>query len=220
MQRPLETTHRRRSFAELSSSPRPTTLHDGSATAPRLPRRPWPARHASRSGSFSAPSRRTVLVRSHRQAGTRSTRAVRWQPRRARRPAARRRRGRAGRPPGGVHRRRGVRPWKWSARRPTTAMAPRLRSRRERRRRSARRVNPRSGSGSLSIVWFYDALPPSSLAEPPHVTAALLAVPTWVVVARVFPTDDGGPSPQGAITQQVLWPTHDKTYRRYRPTYG
>lgn len=73
---------------------------------------------------------------------------------------------------------------------------------------------------ALAIVWFYDALPPSSLAEPPHVTAALLAVPTWVVVARVFPTDDGGPSPQGAITLRVLWPTHDKTYRRYRPTYG
>lgn len=46
---------------------------------------------------------------------------------------------------------------------------------------------------TFAIVWFYDALLASSLAGWGRVVAVVvLAIPTWVVVARfVFPPDGG-----------------------------
>jgi hypothetical protein len=48
---------------------------------------------------------------------------------------------------------------------------------------------------TLVVVWFYDALLSAYLSGWPRVAAVvLLAIPTWLVIARaVFPADDGGP---------------------------
>ena len=48
---------------------------------------------------------------------------------------------------------------------------------------------------TLAIVWFYNGLLAGFLSGWPRVAVVvLLAIPTWVVVARaVFPADSDGP---------------------------